>query len=56
VPEFIPGSSAEIELELELLRDMESDDSDSLEESEWRSPFLIQLTEVICLLMRKAYW
>jgi len=45
-PEFIPGSSAALELELELLRHAQSGDSDHLEEFEWRPLFLIQMIEV----------
>lgn len=52
-PEFIPGSSAELELELDLWCYMESDESDYLEESEWRPRFLIQLTQVSRSLMQK---
>lgn len=51
-PEFIPGSSAELELELDPLRHMQSDYAD-LEEYEWRPPFLIQLSEVSRTLMWK---
>lgn len=50
-PEFIPGSSAELELELDLWCYMESDESDYLEESEWRPRFLIQLTQMFLAVM-----
>jgi hypothetical protein len=44
--EFIPGSSAELELELDPLRYVELGNYDENDEMEWRPHFLIKLSEV----------
>jgi hypothetical protein len=55
-PEFIPGSSADFELELEPLHYIEYYDGGDLEEFEWRPLILIKLTEVGRLLNAEALW
>ena len=42
----MPGSSPELELELDPRPHSAFDESDQNEESDWRPLFLIQLTEV----------